>query len=102
MTSPGEVNGCVQPEFESVGDAFALLLAGRPGFGAALCIYVGGEPQVDLWGGGPYRPDSVRPASAHRAIRGIGSERCSGAHMNCGWLGLLSSDTSFWKRAPDG
>lgn len=51
--------GSVRPGFEPVHEAFDRLLAGRPGYGAAVCVYVDGERRVDLWGGS-YREDSLQ------------------------------------------
>lgn len=52
MTGEAEaIAGLAQPRFRAVADAFAESFAGRPGMGAALCVYVDGEPVVDLWGG---------------------------------------------------
>lgn len=51
--------GSVHAGFEPVRRAFASLLARRPGYGAALCVYADGVPVVDLWGGA-YRRDSLQ------------------------------------------
>jgi hypothetical protein len=45
------VDGYVATEFESVIDAFAANFDERGEVGAALCVYLDGEPVVDLWGG---------------------------------------------------
>jgi CubicO group peptidase (beta-lactamase class C family) len=45
------VNGFVSSEFEPVIDAFATNFDERGEVGAAVCVYLDGEPVVDLWGG---------------------------------------------------
>lgn len=51
MTPALALSGTVRPGLERVADAFAASFAGRPDMGAALCVYIDGEPVVDLWGG---------------------------------------------------
>jgi len=46
-----EIAGFVKPGFEAVHEAFAANWTQRGEVGAALCIYLDGEPVVDLWGG---------------------------------------------------
>jgi CubicO group peptidase (beta-lactamase class C family) len=46
-----KVEGWVASEFEPVLDAFAANFEQRGEVGAAVCVYVDGEPVVDLWGG---------------------------------------------------
>jgi CubicO group peptidase (beta-lactamase class C family) len=46
------VQGHVEAGWEKVADAFQANFDGDPGeIGAACCVYVGGRPVVDLWGG---------------------------------------------------
>ncbi|MCO6763473.1 beta-lactamase family protein, partial [Streptomyces sp. EL5] len=45
------VHGYHDLRFESVREAFAELLAAGQTRGAALCVQVGGETVLDLWGG---------------------------------------------------
>src|SRR5215472_18218187 len=45
------VEGFVATEFEPVIDAFAANFDERGEVGAALCVYLDGDPVVDLWGG---------------------------------------------------
>jgi CubicO group peptidase (beta-lactamase class C family) len=62
MTTTNNTNfpqGITSSGFEPVRQAFETLLAGRPGFGAAVAVYFNGEKCVDLWGGS-YRSDSVQ------------------------------------------
>lgn len=60
------VAGTVTPGFERVADAFGDTLAGRPGMGASLCVYIDGKPVLDMWGGiadersgTPWRDDTL-------------------------------------------
>ncbi len=46
-----EVHGFAKPGFEAVEDAFRANFDVHGDVGAAFCLYVGGEPVVDLWGG---------------------------------------------------
>ena len=45
------LGGTVAPGFEDVRDAFATMLAGQPGTGAAVAAWHDGHWVVDLWGG---------------------------------------------------
>ncbi|MGC7299007.1 serine hydrolase domain-containing protein, partial [Mycobacteroides abscessus subsp. massiliense] len=47
---PGGVHGWAQPEFDRVVRKFASMYVGRIG-GGALCVYVDGEPVLDIWAG---------------------------------------------------
>jgi len=52
MTSPvTTIAGTVSAGFESVAEAFHANFADQGEVGAAVCIYVDGQPVVDLWGG---------------------------------------------------
>jgi CubicO group peptidase (beta-lactamase class C family) len=51
-TSGALVHGHVEEGWGKVADAFRANFEGNPGeVGAACCVYVGGRPVVDLWGG---------------------------------------------------
>ena len=51
-TSGVPVQGLVAAGSGKVGDAFRANFEGTPGeVGAAYCVYVGGRPVVDRWGG---------------------------------------------------
>jgi CubicO group peptidase (beta-lactamase class C family) len=51
-TSETAVQGHVEEGWGKVADAFRSNFEGNPGeLGAACCVYVGGRPVVDLWGG---------------------------------------------------
>ncbi|MDC0769268.1 serine hydrolase domain-containing protein [Streptomyces sp. HD] len=45
------INGEVEAGFEPVREAFAANFAQHGDIGAAVCVYQGGRPVVDLWGG---------------------------------------------------
>ena len=48
----GQLQGHVEDGWGKVADAFRANFEGNPGeVGAACCVYVGGRPVVDLWGG---------------------------------------------------
>src|SRR3954454_3533421 len=62
-----DVEGEVAPGFEPVRDALAASLASGGDVGASLCVHVGGEKVVDVWGGafegdgtGTYGPDTLQ------------------------------------------
>jgi CubicO group peptidase (beta-lactamase class C family) len=48
---PVDVHGRVEPGFERVREAFARNFTEHGDVGAACCVYVGGRPVVDVWGG---------------------------------------------------
>src|SRR3954451_16003291 len=45
------ISGSCDPAFQAVRDEFARNLAERDEVGASVCVTVGGETVVDLWGG---------------------------------------------------
>src|SRR5262245_38418936 len=51
-TNETAVHGHVEDGWGKVADAFRANFRGNPGeVGAACCVYAGGRPVVDLWGG---------------------------------------------------
>src|SRR4051812_578504 len=46
-----DIGGSVATEYERVLEAFVANFDERGEVGAALCVYLDGEPVVDLWGG---------------------------------------------------
>lgn len=78
-----DVEGSVAPGFEPVAQAFAEVVAGQAGTGAALAVWHDGAWVVDLWGGyadaprtRPWRSDSIvmaysvgKPFAALAALR---------------------------------
>ena len=69
-TSGTLVQGHVEDGWGKVADAFRANFEGNPGeAGAACCVYVGGRPVVDLWGGladreanRPWDKDTISPS----------------------------------------
>ena len=49
--SGADIGGWVESSFEPVLDAFAANFDEHAEVGAAVCVYLDGEPVVDLWGG---------------------------------------------------
>jgi hypothetical protein len=49
--SGAAISGHAEPRFEAVADAFARVVDGQAGPGAALAIWLNGSWVVDLWGG---------------------------------------------------
>lgn len=47
----GEIGGHVAPGFQAVREAFKRNFVDHGEVGAACCVYVGGRPVVDIWGG---------------------------------------------------
>ena len=45
------IGGWTEPQFDAVKDAFANNFAEHGEVGAAVSVYLNGEPVVDLWGG---------------------------------------------------
>ena len=61
-----DIGGTAAVEFEELLDEFAANFDERGEVGAAVCVYVDGEPVVDLWGGladrehgTPWREDTL-------------------------------------------
>lgn len=51
MTKYAHVQGCVQPGFGAVAEAFERNFSDHNELGAGFALYVGGEQVVDIWGG---------------------------------------------------
>lgn len=70
------MDGFADPRFETVADAFRRQLEGTDG-GAALAVFHGGEPVVDLWGGNrtddgdPWEADTL--AMCFSTTKGVAS-----------------------------
>ena len=85
--------GCVAPRFEPIAHAFDEALASRPGFGASLCLYLDGVPQVDLWGGAGYRRDSIQVVfSATKGAMAV----CAALLVQRGVLDLDAPVSQYW------
>ncbi|MBX3532341.1 MAG: beta-lactamase family protein [Rhizobiaceae bacterium] len=96
------MDGFTKPAFEKVRETFARNFAERGEVGAAVAVYLDGEPVVDLWGGetlkkaessGPWQRDTlVRMMSVNKGVTAI----C--AHMLAD-RGLLDFDRAvafYW------
>ena len=83
----------VRPGFEPVVEVFEDLLAARPDRGAALSVYVDGEPCLDVWGGSAYRADSIQVIfSATKAAVAV----CVARLVQYGLLDLDAPVASIW------
>jgi CubicO group peptidase (beta-lactamase class C family) len=83
----------VRPGFEPVVGLFEDLLAQRRGYGGSLCVYVDGQPCLDVWGGPAYQADSIQVLfSATKAAATI----CVARLVQYGLLDLDASVASIW------
>lgn len=86
-------DGLVRPGFEPVAEAFEKVLANRPGYGASLCVYADGEPQIDVWGGSRYSQSSVQVVfSVTKAAVAL----CAARLVQRGTLDLDAPVASLW------
>lgn len=102
-TSETPVQGHVEEGWGKVADVFRANFAGSPGeVGAACCVYVGGRPVVDLWGGLADR-EASRPW-AQNTISAVASTT-KGAAAICAHMlvqrGLLDLDAPVVKYWPE-
>ena len=75
------IDGWVASEFEPVLDAFTANFDVHAEVGAAVCVYLDGEPVVDLWGGladtttgRAWAPDTVVPVfSSSKGVTAVGA-----------------------------
>src|SRR5690242_10006574 len=94
------IGGVVSAGFEPVYEAFAANLASRGELGAACCVYVGGEPVVDIWGGttspggdDPYGPQTLQiVASATKGAVAI----CAAQLAAAGELDVDAPVAEYW------
>jgi CubicO group peptidase (beta-lactamase class C family) len=100
-TSEALVRGHVEAGWEKVADAFRANFEGNPGeVGAACCVYVGGRPVVDLWGGladsktnRPWNEDTiVQVASTTKGATAI----CAHMLVQRGELDLDAPVIKYW------
>lgn len=88
-----ETIGLVRTGFEPVAEVFDDVLASRPGFGAALCVYRDGSPVVDLSGGDDYPPDGIQVTfSATKGAMAI----CAALCVQRGLVDVDAPVASFW------
>lgn len=87
------VYGYVRAGFEPVRDVFQTVVDRRPGYGAALCVYHGAEPCVDLWGGPTYTRESLQLVfSATKGAVAV----CANLLAQRGLLDLEAPVVSVW------
>ena len=100
-TSGTPVQGHVEDGWGKVADAFRANFEGNPGeVGAACCVYVGGRPVVDLWGGladreanRPWNEDTiVAVASTTKGATAI----CAHLLVQRGELDLDAPVVKYW------
>lgn len=100
-TSGTLVQGHVEEGWGKVADVFRANFAGNPGeVGAACCVYVGGRPVVDLWGGSadreanrPWNKDTISAvASTTKGAAAI----CAHMLVQRGQLDLDAPVVTYW------
>jgi len=94
------IGGWVDYDFEPVLDAFAGNFDERGEVGAAVCVYVDGEPVVDLWGGvadattgRPWSPDTV--VLVYSSTKGVTSV-CANRLIEQGALDPAAPVARYW------
>ncbi len=100
-TSGTQVQGHVEEGWGKVADVFRANFEGDPGdVGAACCVYVGGRPVVDLWGGladresnRPWEKDTISAvASTTKGATAI----CAHMLVQRGLLDLDAPVVQYW------
>src|SRR6476619_8543780 len=94
------IDGWVASEFEPVLDAFTANFDAHAEVGAAVCVYLDGEPVVDLWGGMadatngvPWREDTL--VLVYSATKGV-TATCANLLMQQGHLDSEARVASIW------
>jgi CubicO group peptidase (beta-lactamase class C family) len=94
-----EIRGTVEPGFEEVREVFAANFAERGEVGAGFCVYVDGQPVVDLTGGvadddgTPYDDQTLQMVfSTTKGATAI----CAHVLAQRGELDLLAPVTDYW------
>lgn len=94
------IGGFVRPGFEPVREAFLENFRSRGEVGAACCVYLNGEPVVDLWGGfrdreggDPWRHDTM--TLVHSTTKGLAAMVMALAHSR-GWLDYDERVCTYW------
>jgi CubicO group peptidase (beta-lactamase class C family) len=95
-----DIGGWVEASFEPVLDAFAENFDSHAEVGAAVCVYVDGEPVVDLWGGVAdaatgqlWASDSV--VLVYSSTKGVSSV-CANALIERGLLDPAAPVAQYW------
>jgi CubicO group peptidase (beta-lactamase class C family) len=100
VASPLTVHGFVALGFEPVRAAFEENFARRHELGGGCCVYLDGEPVVDLWGGlrnrrtgEPWERDTM--VVVHSATKGLAAMTLAIAHSR-GWLDYEERVAHYW------
>ena len=98
MTTP--IGGWNEPRFNAVRDAFESNFTDRDEVGAAVAIYLNGEPVVDLWGGW-YTPDREREWDRNTLVNVYSSTKglvafCAHRLVEEGKLDLDAPVAEYW------
>jgi len=95
-----DIGGWVEAPFERVLDAFAVNFDERAEVGAAVCVYLDGEPVVDLWGGAadattgrPWTSDTV--VLVYSSTKGVTSV-CANRLIEQGTLDPAAPVARYW------
>ncbi len=94
------IDGYVATEFEPVIDAFAQNFDDRGEVGAAVCVYLDGQPVVDLWGGSADPTQGVRwhedsLVLVYSATKGV-TAICANLLIQRGQLDPEATVASLW------
>jgi CubicO group peptidase (beta-lactamase class C family) len=91
------IEGRVEPGYQEVADAFAANFERHGDVGAACCVYVGGRPVVDVWGG-DYREDTLQLVFS--TTKGAAAV-CAHLLASRGELDLDAPVASYWPEFAD-
>lgn len=92
------IEGRIEPGYQDVADAFAANFERNGEVGAACCLYVGGRPVLDIWGG-DYREDTLQLVfSTTKGAAAI----CAHLLASRGELDLDAPVVSYWPEFADG
>lgn len=101
-TTPAAVHGHCDPAFAAVRDAFERNFREHAEVGAGVCIYLEGQPVVDLWGGriardgqaqGPWERDTlVQMMSVNKGLTAL----CAHLLADRGLLDFDRTVASYW------
>jgi CubicO group peptidase (beta-lactamase class C family) len=94
------IDGWAGTEFEPVLDEFARNFDERGEVGAAVCVYLDGQPVVDAWGGvadvrtnAPWQSDSI--VLVYSSTKGV-TAICCNAMIERGWVDPEAPVAQYW------